>query len=227
MISTDANRCTPYRDQIDGLYYEPWIGPEWERSDLRVFLLGDSHYDEDEPFDGSITHAVVTDHGMQGRLRFMNGCRALATGLDAGWTDPVAFWNRVGFSNLLQVQLDRPGAVGDPVQFDAGARLLPQVIELANPTHIILFGNRVWDALEGVGALEEPREQNGYHRGVVAGVPAFFSRHPSAPGFWWKEWSRRFGAFLTDTGTDGAVVASFVRDVMLTPTSVLLRPDPA
>lgn len=62
MISNDIAMGTPYRDRIEGLFYEPWVGPGFAESELRIFLLGDSHYDSDEKFDHTVTHAVVNLH---------------------------------------------------------------------------------------------------------------------------------------------------------------------
>ena len=70
----------------------------------------------------------------------------MACGLHRDYVVWNAFYERIGFANLLQGNLDASRLAADPEQLAASVPILCVVLEELAPTHVILCGEAVWDA---------------------------------------------------------------------------------
>lgn len=193
---------------IDG--FEPWmgVGGKYEASLPRVMVLGDVSLDA--PL--SDRECILRKIGGAPDLIFTNFEQAVL-GL-RHWEDGFrrevrAFWERTAFYNYnlapaaaaartpLTPQMRR-----DPRH----ARLLRDMLDHAQPTHVIVWGEANWQALAIADAAweTEPPIRGGEtdepcRSVVIEGRRSRFARvsHPSA-GFAYERWSGLLRRFLQD-----------------------------
>lgn len=214
MTQTPYNTFLDLTSKIDELRFEPWVGNGFETTpDLKVLIVGESHYGDKH---NTLTVEVVRDFAIKGRHAFFTRCASLVTGLPGDWLNRGGFWSRVSFANLSQDSVEGPRA---PSDFDAMLRAsvpLVEVIRSIEPSHAILLGNQVWNALESKGILVETAKHEfehgeSYYHGIVAGTPIFWSYHPSSYGrFSWEQSSQHFGHFLQRTSVREESVSSLI-----------------
>lgn len=215
--------------RINGLHAEPWIGQHFQEAAFRPFFVGHSHYEErygGEPAAHDVTHAVIGMHMREeAGLRFLTSLMQMATGLPHAHVEREAFYARIAFANLLQTYLETPRMKADPNHLAADTAALTAVFEVVEPTHVIIFGEQVWEAfVASHNLIPDRRDGKPYWAGHIRGWPVFWSQHPSSR-FSGLSWAVMFGRFLRENGMSESAINGWVDEIRCRPESNLLNKE--
>ncbi len=212
--------------RIDGLVYEPWVGADFNSQRLRLFFVGNSHYGDDllgeQGLNPGLTIEVVERVLNEGGLRFFTNCIQLATGMHRDYVDWSAFFDRIGFANLLQYPLGASRVSAPAADLKSCVPAMRAVLEEVAPTHVILFGEQVWSAFLEEGEISNYRNEDDLYYAEGQNFSYFYSQHPSS-GFSYQKWSGIFARYLVKTGVPRADVKNFVGSVRFTAPSRILQ----
>ncbi|MCV0428176.1 MAG: hypothetical protein K5905_22190 [Roseibium sp.] len=188
---------------VPGQVYHPWVGRHFSVSNPRILFLGHSHYGDDplNP-DPNLTNSLVCGHLKDRRDKFLTLIARLGTGLPAHEIDQHKFFERIAFMNLLQGTLEAPRMKASAADLERGAAVLVILLRHLKPTHIVIFGEQVWDALNNAGHFTIGLKGEPYFSGSIETIPTFYSNHPSSYGFSPDKWASQFNAFLRDRGVN-------------------------
>jgi hypothetical protein len=163
---------------------EPWIGPDYDKSDLKLLVLGESRYDEDYT-DQTIIQTKIDGQRKQTFTDFVQA--ALGKHHSDPEFDAAAFWNKTIFYNYL---FFFPGGPRIPVAEKMRAnkenwRTLERMLETFKPTHCIVWGVGNWRSIE-----PNLRKRSPLYFTEVKGHKTLFVyvKHPST-GFSFDKWT--------------------------------------
>ena len=166
--------------------FEPWVGPDWGNKansigGVRLMLLGESHYANDQKFVGrcepDFTHWAIV-HLAPERQRFFTNLAQVVSNKSHWELDKPAFWNSVLFYNFVPVFLSGARVSPTPEQFASGAEPLSKVCSEHKPDVILACGKRLW------GHLYSSLDSDKTH---YQGIPISYITHPSARFSWRNE----------------------------------------
>lgn len=214
----------------DGLFFEPWVGPEYGKSDdpwPRLLILGDSHYGKEEWQVPGFTRRVVSEQALgldeQGRpwhgdasklfVEIATLLLGAARASDVGAEARRRVWKRIAFSNYIQeIVGPEHDSVPTEAMWDTGRRAFGPILEFVRPDAVIVCGKRVWNNLPScLTAVLHGRDgdPSSWWERTYAGpdggrVAAICIKHPASPGWTYDDWRPRI-AHLLQRGTAGAV----------------------
>lgn len=133
----------------------PWRGHSFgepNNHDLppRLLLVGESHYGGGIPYEG-FTREVVKDCYIEhGNLRFFTNMVKVFLGPD--WPQytrehRASFYNTVAFYNFIQHVLGEVHEHPTSEMWEFGRKAFLHCLDCVQPSHIVVFGFRVWDEL--------------------------------------------------------------------------------
>ena len=132
-----------FMKKIKGLHFQPWIGPNWEKSKYgKLLLLGESHYLNGDKDTSNLTTLVVKEAVSE--KKGMNTAFFWTTELIFGCKEPGQLWNNVAYANLIQNGL--PKAQSQPQQKDR-ATINPSfklLLDNLKPKKVIVLSKRMW-----------------------------------------------------------------------------------
>lgn len=185
---------------------EPWIGPDYGRSEPKVLVVGDSRYSRTY-HDRRIVQDQVEGRRDPVFTKFTQAVIGKQTSAPGYETDARAFWNGALFYNYNttffpeQAGTRLDGAARSDPQ---NARVLQEMLRAFRPTHAVVWGFANWNSIvQGSGwaqaghvpglTTQEPCRAMSVdgHTTLFAGV-----QHPSSPEFRFERWSPVLSAFL-------------------------------
>ena len=142
--------------------FNPWVGKEYDNQKLKLLIVGESHYYNDEEHrkeqqgNESFTSVLLQQYLDIKELRndrgrwtkfYTNTYNSLAHLLDISPhnTKPSEFWNKVVFYNYIQEFLSGVGVDIYPLYInnDVYKEALYKVIAQHNPDYVILLSDRL------------------------------------------------------------------------------------
>lgn len=165
------------------VYFQPWIGPDYNKSAKRILVLGDSHYCGACPDCGVRGNEPFTHHDCpeftRNRIKeypdYRNG-----KGEGSGWMkrtflrfdkiffgkedvspqESLSLWNSVAFYNFLQTAASSESSNGNYTAEDYrfSAPMTDTVFRKLKPDLVIAWGRKVWYSMSW----------NGWEKGDVA-----------------------------------------------------------
>ncbi|GIZ08037.1 hypothetical protein [Flavobacterium sp. UMI-01] len=194
--------------------WSPWIGARYENRDLRLMLIGESHYsvDKNRNFDDdcyqNFLNSTNTTIDIIKRLETGENWRIFSNTYKALFGDNQFvisdFWSKVGFYNLIQRPMKLLSERPNQNDFKNYLKVAIKMIEnlQIKPTHLIFLGNsseRYFNSLinesDQFVLLEDNEEKIGrywaFHKVIKSNnniINVFFIKHPSSY-FSWKKWN--------------------------------------
>ena len=185
---------------------EPWIGPNYGRSEPKVLVVGDSRYSKTY-HDRRIVQDQVEGRRDPVFTKFTQAAIGKQTSAPGYEADARAFWDGALFYNYNTTAF--PEKAGTPLDSAAradpqNARVLQEMIRAFRPTHAIVWGFANWDSIVqgsswatlGHIPLEPPEL---YRAMLVEGHTVLFAGvlHPSSREFRFERWAPVLSAFLS------------------------------
>lgn len=168
-------------DKIALLERYPWVGRDFAKSSCRPLILGDSHYatdDDGNPSDEEYTNFKSNKESTRGVINSVinNYCtnestwpmfrNMLATFVTPSPDNVIKFWSKVAFYNFIQEPMKHKDEKPSDNYIADGWRCLAGVIEVLQPTSILIIGVRndcCSDKLNGKGIrLEDFKNDKDY-----------------------------------------------------------------
>lgn len=204
-------------NEIDGLTWFPWVGRSYGETDVKIFVLGESHYNskpdashadkiaKNKAFTREVhqTHAMGMANGKKTRY-VRNFERALFHTKSPSVKTVNAFWVSVIYSNLVLSPMSNKKKRPTYADYFDGWKVFVQLAELLQPAQCIVYGleGDKMKALKDVGAsMNIPSQFERLSSKVGRSHPKkatlsldygklnmLFIRHPSQY-FSWSAWS--------------------------------------
>ena len=182
-------------------FFTPWVGADYEVSEERLLILGESHYgDESMPGNSTITFTQEYVDGQN--HRFWTSIMQVVRGQPYWELDRKEFWHSVAFYNYVQQPVAETAGVAPTTEMFSSSRdAFLSVLNQLAPQKILVLSNRLWQNMP-TGSLpgphlsygEETRETLLYqYKGGEA--LACWVPHPSY-GFSWSQWHPMIKALL-------------------------------
>ena len=181
-------------------FFIPWVGADYEASEERLLILGESHYgDESMPGNSTITFTQEYVDGQNHRFwtSIMQGVR----GQPYWELDRKEFWKSVAFYNYVQQPVAETAGVAPSAEmFALSKEAFFSVLSQLAPKKILVLSNRLWenmptDGLPGplLSYGQDTRETLIYQydggKALACWVP-----HPSR--YSWPQWHPMIKALL-------------------------------
>lgn len=131
---------------------EPWIGSDFRSNRNGLFIVGESHYwDQDDRDDPQMTLKTMNSVFNGRRYRFFTLAEAAIRGVEPADVQPNDFWTTHAFANFCQGAF--PAAGVNPPQmraemFRRGVETFPAVLRYVNPKRMLVFSTQVWNQFE-------------------------------------------------------------------------------
>jgi hypothetical protein len=155
-------------------YFKPWIGEDYETSNPRIMVLGESHYgvgDEPETF----TQGVIKEWALGGKgNRFFTTTAKILSGKPYEWMsadEKRTFWQTVVFYNFIQKIVGTgPRIRPDEQMWQDSKEALNHVLAQISPEIIVVLGKALrWHTEPFLSSYNE--------------IIVCYWTHPSAPHF--------------------------------------------
>lgn len=204
------------------VYFKPWVGPNYETSERKVLVIGDSHYCGSCDRCGVRGNCSLEEMSEACRNLTMNSVLDyLAFRSDTGgkeiWMhrtyyrfdklyygkeevseeESVALWNRIAFYNFLQtaVSANPSNKKYTNEDYAASSPMATEVINELRPDVVIVWGARAWGAMTGEGWHAGANSYTGYYTLADSHVVHCIKIiHPSRIGL--AEWIPKLDKFL-------------------------------
>ena len=142
-----ANCSTKYDavlEKIPGLIHLPWVGTEYDHSQRRILIVGDSHYDSDEEEGLSIyfTRGIINCCIDLKVSESWNMQRNLMITFGVEEDNAKAFWRSIAFCNIVQEVMPESDTPPTEEQYIKGGQILREIINILKPTDCIIVGVR-------------------------------------------------------------------------------------
>ena len=192
---------------LNKLQHQPWVGDLFPTTAQRLMVLGESHHGDDQD-EMNMTIPVV-EEWLSGiscpSYRLFTHLAVALTGQDPQKLDRKAVFRRIAFYNYVGKVMPASRVAPTRDDFVQSERGFREVVERLKPTHIIVCGKRLWEAMPQF----DPPDSNGYYavfadmefhvgryRTTSAAPLAITIRHPQS-GFNGLTWHPRVQAFLS------------------------------
>jgi hypothetical protein len=136
---------------LDGVCFLPWVGAEYERQEIRLLLLGESHHGDD-PATWTTDPRRVTIECTQAyvdgswRHKYWTNIMKVVEGTDYWEIDRKDFWSKVAFFNYIQkIVGEGPGIAPTEAMWREAVQGFGSVLRSLQPTHILVLSKRLWD----------------------------------------------------------------------------------
>lgn len=135
----------------DVAHYLPWVGRRYRQglnAGLRVMILGDSHYSDE---DREATRYHLRKHiDFKDRYRFWAAVEQIVGGRALRSPEERReFWDAVAFANFLQTSLDAPGVEWLYDEVHRAKQAFVELVERIEPDVLLVFSKRAWSCLPG------------------------------------------------------------------------------
>ena len=189
--------------EFEGKDLAVWVGPEYERSQLKLLVLGESRYDEDFT-DRKIIEWRIAGKFEGGQSRTFTNFERSILGQDHSVANARAFWNRTAFRNY-----NRSFFPGKPrVNLDYMTRVdlrnascLRKVLQDLKPCYVVVWGLNNWDSIDAGSPWTPdqwiPGTREPFCSTTIEGHTTLFTRvHHPAAGFSSHRWAPALSGFL-------------------------------
>lgn len=130
------------------IVFQPWVGSRFIGGDVRVLLLGESHYGEPhEDTAQSTIHVVDQWKTREWTVRYLTTAARLMTGKEARQIDRATDLETIAFYNFIQVGMETVKRRPSWAQFQASAPAFKAALQQLDPTHILATGAGLWNAM--------------------------------------------------------------------------------
>jgi hypothetical protein len=171
-----------------GIFFQPWVGKEYDNSKRKILILGESHYNdvpETEDFTKTVVERYVSGNWNH---RFFTSISRVISGLSAWETrfKRAEIWSPLSFYNYIQQYVAKDSRLGYcPNKVAKYHDAFEELLETYSPDFILVFSKRLWnDMLEGepmeVHSAGIPLRKYKHSKGFSIGVQF---NHPSGRGF--------------------------------------------
>jgi hypothetical protein len=126
-------------------HFLPWVGENYNSQQKKIMILGESHYWDDEFWDGE-TKFVVEDYLKKKELRFFTSLTKIC--LDKTKLtreEKNDFWHSVLFYNYIPENLGKQGDRPSKEQFQKGFEPFKKILNEYKPNYILVCGKQLWD----------------------------------------------------------------------------------
>lgn len=136
---------------MSNLSFLPYVGPKFETSEVRLLLLGESHYlgDGDElPRDPILATRTVVEKWKRREwaIRYLTIGARVITGQRAWEIDRSTVFDSIAFANMVQTIMPSLRHRPTVEQARASWPAFREVLERWDPTHVVATGRRfLWD----------------------------------------------------------------------------------
>jgi hypothetical protein len=128
---------------------EPWVGTDYGKDALSVFVLGESSY------RGNRGHPLPSDWNRRIICSFLekNNDRTIKGAMDVFYDSPPdpeerhKFWQRTAFANCVQVDMGKPGNRPRSQEWREGQTAFRQYLVDLQPQLVLAIGFGTWDNL--------------------------------------------------------------------------------
>lgn len=136
-------------ERTDKPIRDPWIGPEYNSNQNGLFIVGESHYwDQDDRDNPDMTNMVIKSVISGTRLAFFTKIEAAVRGVESMRSEPEAFWRKHAFANFYQgafpLARTRPPGM-EKEMCTRGVETFPQVLTKVNSKRMLVVSKKVWD----------------------------------------------------------------------------------
>lgn len=135
--------------EFPGVNFHPWVGAHYGREsrfDVRLLLLGESHYYDNPEFsDCGFTQEVVRDWGQKLRARFFTIIAKVLLGSE-DWIDDDArseIWEHTAFYNFVQSVVRGPRTPPNFRQWCEAQTPFETVLQSLKPDVVLILGWRL------------------------------------------------------------------------------------
>lgn len=137
------------------IVFQPYVGPAYAQSFVRLLILGESHYGEPHPNPAEATRYVVQMWlSRQWAIRYLTVAGRVLTGLEAWQVDREQTFSTLAFYNFIQTMMPNIAVRPTPAQAIASHEAFREVLASLDPTHVLATGRRfLWNNMP---AAEEP-----------------------------------------------------------------------
>jgi len=186
--------------------HQPWVGDLFSTSIPKLLVLGESHHGDD-PDAVDMTIPVVEEwlSGVSNpAYRFFTHLAVALSGEEPWRLDRRAVFRSIAFYNFVKAVMPASRIAPTRNDFVRSEAAFREVIERLRPTHIVVCGKRLWEAMPEF----DPPNSNGYYapldgeefhlgryRTANSEPLVFCIRHPQS-GFNGRIWYPKLRQFL-------------------------------
>jgi hypothetical protein len=184
------------------IVHEPWSGAHWASTDVRLCLVGESHYITNPDDDSSqITRDIVRD--VRDGRRTLPFYTKVATLLsDFASARNATVWDSVAFLNFVPVSVGTThDAKPTAEMWRDGATRLQEFLVAFRPTHVLSLGQRQWNHIvfppdwKSV-VVSSDEAVRIWHTAAGDPIAASWIDHPQSRGFAVERWRSRVATLL-------------------------------
>lgn len=202
------------------VYFEPWIGENYQSKQPKILVVGDSHYCGECETCGirgsSISEmsecAGITQNTVKDYLSYRQGKGDYANWMtktylpfdkvyygkeDVTPKESLDLWNNIAFYNFVQTAISNKASNSEYSDDDYGlsSPMATEVINTLEPDYIIVWGNRAYEALSDKNWTHGSDEYNGTYKlpsGRIAKCIRIY--HPSRANV--EQWHSALSEFI-------------------------------
>jgi hypothetical protein len=183
------------------VHYEPWEGFNYAKGyqeNVRLLLLGDSHYGDDRR---TATAYWLGRHIQGGEFQFWSALEQMVHDTQLDTTkDRERFWNAVAFANVFQSSMEQPGDQPTVEQKKIANPAFIEMLAALQPDLVLVFSKRAWECLPGEQEYPGSHNLDGLYAPAPLNSPPFLFctpqhkivgaalNHPRNPGAAFKAW---------------------------------------
>jgi hypothetical protein len=129
------------------IVFQPYVGPTYRTTAVRVLILGESHYGEPHFDPAEATrHVVRMWLDREWPIRYLTVAARLLTGLEAWQIDRCHAFSAVAFYNFIQMMMADISVRPTPAQAAVSCGAFREILTSLDPTHVLATGQRfLWD----------------------------------------------------------------------------------
>lgn len=144
--------ATSRKTELGNVYFKPWVGSQYPKGNVKLLLLGESHYDERKP-SPSFTIDLIHEYANgEWTHRYWTQIMQVVSGKRYLEIDKHSFWNKYAFYNYIQELVAGSAGVAPTKQMIESA-IIPfsEVLSALKPTHLLVLSKRLWEYLPSDG----------------------------------------------------------------------------
>lgn len=190
---------------MKNVYFKPWVGRQYAKGNVKLLLLGESHYAPPAAMKPSPSFTInLTRDYMNEKWthRYWTQIMQVVSGKRHWEIDRPIFWHKYAFYNYIQdVVADSSGVLPTKQMIESARIPFFKVLEKLKPTHLLVLEKRLWDYLRSNGKRGDDlivgnQERDTWRYMTTGGeVKATWLPHPSY-GFSAPKWHPWVAEFL-------------------------------
>lgn len=150
-------------EKIQGLKWLPWIGTNYNNSENKVLIVGESHYAENRPerlaeFDNiNMTRECIDDMGVDNNKYNVNFYQNLHFLLTSNrHLNTELFWSKVSFHNFIQKTMTTSSTRPEYIDFHNSSATFFELLDLLKPSYCLMCG------VSSFGAVKNNLQNSGF-----------------------------------------------------------------